>query len=356
MRSSESKSTNTHGPAGRFIPGSILPTFRLLVTVLALTFTGLIACARPSSDDPLPSEGLETSKLDRTIDTTNIRQPAPLSLRSNQPARRLRDAYQFDAPDAALELDKSLREISGLTVIDEAHLGVIQDEKGKVYKIRIEDGEIIGEERFEDDGDYEDIERVGEIYYVLRSDGDLFETGDWPLKEKDTRKHETWLSAKFDTEGLAYDPAGKRLLIACKEFPGDHLKGTRTVYAFDLATKKLGPEPVYVIRTDQIEAAAPDHPLNQAIRKLAAPLFDLNDFKPSAIALHPRTGHLFVVSSVRKLLVALNSESEMEAIWELPEKLFPQPEGIAFLPNGDLMISNEGGGNHATLLRYNYRN
>jgi hypothetical protein len=36
----------------------------------------------------------------------------------------------------------------------------------------------------------------------------------------------------------------------------------------------------------------------------------------------------------------------------LPAALYPQPEGIAFLPDGTLFISNEGPSGAATLLRF----
>jgi hypothetical protein len=40
---------------------------------------------------------------------------------------------------------------------------------------------------------------------------------------------------------------------------------------------------------------------------------------------------------------------------KLNPELFNQPEGIAFLNNGDMLISNEGGPGNATLLRFNYK-
>ena len=52
---------------------------------------------------------------------------------------------------------------------------------------------------------------------------------------------------EYDTEGLAYDAANHRLLIACKEFPGKDLKGYKAIYAFDLKQKRLLPEPTFKI-------------------------------------------------------------------------------------------------------------
>ena len=39
----------------------------------------------------------------------------------------------------------------------------------------------------------------------------------------------------------------------------------------------------------------------------------------------------------------------------LPEHLFPQPEGLAFFPDGTLFIANEGVNGPATLLRFDER-
>ena len=266
----------------------------------------------------------------------------------------IQEAYSFEKPDALFELSNDLREISGITIFDDEHLAAIEDERGKIYRVSMSSGEIIEDDRFEDDGDYEDIVRVGNIFYVLRSDGDIFEAPGWPVKKKDTVKHETILESRHDTEGLAYDAANNRLLIACKEYAGKNVKGKRAIYAFDLATKEVDPEPAFLVDLQLVEQSKPDHPLNSAVRRLVAPLSNIDGFKPSAIALHPITGHLFILSSVRKLLVALNPSGDLDAVWELPEKTSVQPEGLTFLPNGDLFISNEGNGQKANLLRFNY--
>ena len=156
----------------------------------------LIACGhKPETDSSQTALQSSTPSVSNTPDTLETMPPP-----AHREQASLAEAYQFDRPDAVIELDKELREISGLTIFDDQHLGAIQDEKGIMYKIDLDTGEIVGRERFADDGDFEGIERVGDIFYVLRSDGDLFEPGTWPLKHKETVKHETLLSSKYDTE------------------------------------------------------------------------------------------------------------------------------------------------------------
>ena len=287
-------------------------------------------------------------------DSAKVYGPAMAIIPASHINQSIQDAYSFQNEDAFVKLKGELEEISGITPFDSTHLAAIQDEKGKIYILEMETGKIVEEDRFDDDGDYEDVVLIDGIFYVLRSDGDVFETSGWPAKRDDTIKYETLLESKHDTEGLAYDAANNRLLIACKEFPGKDLKGKKAIYAFDLDTKEVDPTPAYLIDLSLIATAQPDNPVNRFVRRLTSPVTDMSGFKPSAIGIHPITQHIFVLSSVRKLLLAMDQQGTVEAIWELPEDNFHQPEGIAFLPTGDLFISNEGRGGKANILRFNY--
>ncbi len=262
--------------------------------------------------------------------------------------------YTFDRPDALFRLPNSLREISGLTVLDDQTLGAVQDEKGKLYLLNIHTGEVEDDPRFDKDGDYEGLARVGDRVFVLRSNGTLYEITNWRAKKLETVKHKTFLGAKHDTEGLAYDATNARLLIACKEFAGKGLKNRKAIYAFDLETETLLDEPVFTIDTRAFTEQTDAGGINDQIRRAVQPAIDLSGFKPSALGLHPITGELYVLSSVRKALVVLNAEGMITAVWVLPKKRFRQPEGLAFLPNGDLFIASEGSGKKAVLMRFNY--
>ena len=265
--------------------------------------------------------------------------------------------YSFEHPDAVFELPKSLSEISGLTLLDDRHLGAIHDESDKLFVIDLAKGEVkekhdIGRER-----DYEGIERVGSEIYVLSSGGVIYEIRDWPNNKRISEKYETNLDMGHDTEGLAYDAVSRRLLIACKEYPGKGMKGYKAIYAFDLANKKLIPEPLFKIDLVQADEAAKTGRVGPAgIKKEVSWWKRKKEIKPAALAVHPLTGQLFVISSTKRRLIILNTDGSLAAAFKLPKKHFAQPEGMAFLPNGDLFISNEQANRKsATLLRFNYR-
>ena len=261
--------------------------------------------------------------------------------------------YDFSSPDAEFKLDNDLVEISGLTLFDENHLAAIQDEHGKFYLIEIETGEISAVYRFAGKDDYEGIAMAGERLFALRSDGQIREIKNYDTDNPDSDKIETQLHSKCDAEGLAHDVAGNRLLIACKEHPGKGLKRQRAVYALDLESLELSDRPVFTIPTKEVQL--PDGSANEAVRDLMYPLVDLDGFKPSALAVHPITNDVFVLSSVLKILVVLDKDGGIRTLIPLDKDMFEQPEGMAFLPNGDLFLSSEGVKKKARLVRINYR-
>ena len=222
-------------------------------------------------------------------------------------------------PVAVITLPSELRELSGLTLLNDSTLGAIQDEEGILYDISLATGRVTGRSRFHGAGDFEGIERAGATIYALQSDGDVFVLDE---DRKDAQKFETPLGSDADTEGLAFDAASNSLFIACKEEPGDGLEDVRAVYAFDLSTNTLGPRPVLILLLD--------------------PDLGLRNFKPSALTYHSKTGWWLMTSSTTQQLAALDSTGQLVGIWDLPASVLPQPEGLAVLPRGDLLIGSEG--------------
>ena len=240
--------------------------------------------------------------------------------------------YALDRPDAAFALPPELQEISGLTALGDAHLGAVQDEDGVLYVLDRETAQVVARHPFHDDGDYEGIEAVGEAVWVLRSDGTLYEVTERPDGTRARTRYGTPLGRACDAEGLGYDAAGGRLLIACKEEPGPELGRVRAIYGFALGQKRLSSPPAALLDRRRLDGAG--------------------SFKPSAVAVHPRSGRIYVISSVRKALAVLEPDGRLVAALALPDRLYPQPEGLAFFPDGTLFIASEGGAGAATLLRF----
>lgn len=247
--------------------------------------------------------------------------------------------YQLNEPGPLWKLPAELVEISGLSIIDNQRLACVQDEKGIVYIFNLKAGKVESEIDFGDDGDYEGIEIIENDAWVLKSNGTLYKVTDYLKKaEPDVKKYTTALSGKNNAEGLAYDPVNKSLLIACKGFPFLDEKngsGYKAIYSFNLETKLLDSEPFLLINLDTIGYYKGDE-----------------TFQPSGIAIHPVTGDVFILGAAGNLLLVLSKKGEILAMIKLKSKIFPQPEGICFSPDGTLYISNEGAGREGTILEF----
>jgi len=141
--------------------------------------------------------------------------------------------YDLNNPAKTFKLPKDLNEISGLVYHKDQTLLAVQDEKGLIFAINSENGEIGRTYDFGKDGDYEGITLVGDHAWILKSNGNLIR-----LKKLEDdapgKVFKTHLSTANDTEGLAYDAVNNRLLVVCKESPGKGIKKAKAIYAFDL--------------------------------------------------------------------------------------------------------------------------
>ena len=66
-------------------------------------------------------------------------------------------------------------------------------------------------------------------------------------------------------------------------------------------------------------------------------------FNPSAIAIHPQSHNIYLLSTKdNKCMAVYNREGKLIAFQKIDKDLMPQPEGICFSPDGKLYISSEG--------------
>ncbi len=270
--------------------------------------------------------------------------------------------YQLNKPDTSFKLVYDLKEISGLSMTrDEQQLLAVNDEQGVIFYISPETGKVEKKVKFGKMNDYEGIEAVKREIYVTKSNGTILEVKDVGRPLQVTESFPTFLKNENDVEGLGYDAVSNSLLLACKgkAGEGDDLKKSRTIYAFDLKTKELKPEPLLVIKRATIEAFLNSEEQKSrwmnywkefTIEQLA------KAFAPSAIALHPKTRNRYILSSSGKLLVVLNSKGEILQIEKLDDTLMRQPEGLCFRSDGTMFISSEGRGAKARLLVFKPEN
>lgn len=233
--------------------------------------------------------------------------------------------YDLDKP-SHVKLKDELDEISGIFYYPkDTSVFAINDEAGYLYKIYLRDKVEIARWRFSDGADYEDICLVDSTFYALHSNADLTIFKITSPETVDAVEVKSPFSGKNDFETLYYDATLDKLILICKDCKQDD-NGSVSAFSFDRETKNYSSTPAYQIKAEEVlQNTEPKE----------------KKFKASAAAIHPITKELYVISSVNKALVVAETTGKIKKIIPLDPKLFKQPEGITFSPEGHLLISNE---------------
>ena len=244
------------------------------------------------------------------------------------------------------ELPSDLKEISGISFLSDEIVLAIQDELGILYQYSLKDKKILKQLEFGKPDDYEDLVRVNNDVYIVISNGSVIQIKNFQSANPAITKFKTALTKENDIEGLAYEPAKNRLLLATKANGMDTDEETKEIYAFDLASMKLLSTPAYTIRLDEIESYFKGDALVESSKKFLKALGNRNIdkvFRPSAITVNPQSNQIFVLSSINNLIAVLTPEGKLDKIIQFEGKEHKQPEGLAFTEGRKLFVSNEAG-------------
>ena len=310
--------------------------------------------------DPADTKSLLPPRGAEKVVHANAESPSPLAAMftgDTQPPHGNLDggpapsawAYALASPDRTYELPAALNEISDLAIsADSKSLWAVTDELGTVYRIDIADGGIAESHDFGPRGDYEALEQTNGNLVVGASDGLLFLLGG---QDGGVRTVDTTLGPACNMEGMAYDPTRRKVLLVCKTEMPKLPKGRKSfaIYAMNVETNAIVREPVIVLPRQAIDDYVGTHGNDPSLKSNMG-----EEFAPSAIAVHPKTGQLYILSARGAMLVVLEATGTVARVSGLNPIMHPQPEGIAFDAQGTMFISNETRGAHAML--YSYQN
>lgn len=311
-----------------------------LVLSLALLLGAAVALASGcGSDDPAPAAEGPTGRDGPVTD---------------------RLVFDLERPTARHMLATDLTELSGLAPLGDNRVAAVQDELGVIFVIDLGDGRILSRHRFGPDGDYEALAAHGDTLYALRSDGRLSaiplpvlsSSGETDSAEALAPTRRLPLPGGCDAEGLAVESG--RWFAACKEdVTNSDLPG---IHAFDGAAGTRSER--FLLGADSLRGLleAGERDRNRLLRRLRS-LFvgPMEGFRPSALAIEPGTGNLWVLSAVPPAVGVVSPTGRLLAARSLPRPMYPQPEALTFLPGGDLVIGSEGDGGPAPLYRFRRR-
>ena len=256
------------------------------------------------------------------------------------------------APSLRVTLPAELREVSGLAVDSTGRLFAHGDEEGRVFEIEPSTGKVLKSfalapgatqmdlgKKPKDGvvaGDFEDLAIAGGRFFMVTSGGVLLEFGEG---EDGTQVpftvHPTGLGETCEVEGLAHDPASQSLLLLCKEMREESQRDRLEIFGWPLRDQRLEERPRSVTTFSAL-----------------APVTGAKEFNGSALAIVPGGRSLAIVAGPQRLFAEVAPDGKPLGGGALQREGLPQPEGMAFLPDGTLLISSEGGKGEATVSAY----
>ena len=263
--------------------------------------------------------------------------------------------FDFHNPDATYVMDYKLQEISGLAYDSNTKQFLTHnDEYGHIHTLD-KNFDYKVSEKWAKKGDYEAIETDDNNVYFLKSNGTILICN---KAEKTMDSHKTQLKTKNETEGLCFDYKSKNiLLLACKGLPlkkpGEEMNtADKCVYAYNLSTKTLDPNPFLTISDASLleYSQHKEKEGNNSRYKLGK---NVKNFAPSGVAVDPMTGDYYIISAKESLVAIYDTNKKLKTLASFNKKIMPQPEGITFDESGHLYIATEGKSKSGKVFKFN---
>jgi len=207
-------------------------------------------------------------------------------------------------------LDNDLMELSGLALLNEHTFIAVQDEKGILYHLNKNNGDIIAQNKFKKKGDFEGVAIVSpNEFYAVTSDGELYRISSLG-SEKISKKIKG-----VEIEGLCYDQKKHKLLLAVKRGEDKYIR----VLGFDLGSMQWDQEDDVRLQKDKLT----------------------KQFHCSGITLDSK-GNYFLLSHRSKQLLILDDTKKVVQLIDLTPFGMYQPESILIENDTYLYIGSEG--------------
>jgi uncharacterized protein YjiK len=308
------------------------------------TFSGLLGVgllASAACGEGRPADGDGSSPRPATTSGEGAAKPStPVGIDLGSP------------PASQVRLPAEVREISGLAVTADGRVFAHGDEDATIYQLDARSGQVTKQFTLAatgDDpdlgkkggggrlaGDFEDIAVVGDRFFLVSSNGVLLEFAEGEADGSvPYRAYPTGLEDVCEVEGLAHDPSTESLLLLCKTMRDKSERQQVAVYAWSLADRTLGDKPHLAV------------PWSALARVTGG-----KGFNGSALAVTPGGRSLLMVAGPQQLFAEVGSDGTPLRGGAMDKGTHPQPEGLAFLPDGALLVASEGGKGEAVLAHY----
>lgn len=228
-------------------------------------------------------------------------------------------------------LPNVLDEISAQEWVGNNTLATVQDEDGVIYYYDLEASEIVRELKFGEAGDYEGLTQDDTHFWAIESNGTLYKFEKAESGEIEAEQVKLDFESGNDIEGLTYRDGKLLISVKNKNLVKDD-ETNKSIYAYDPNSNLMETNPVMKINYND--------PAFQVLHESNPDQY----IRPSDIAIHPRTGEIYVLDAEVPKLLILENDGKIKKLYQLDPAEFFQPEGICFSDSGRVFISNEGKG------------
>lgn len=259
------------------------------------------------------------------------------SISPAQPPAALQSDFAAE-PVQQWRLPPALSEISGLAVTADGRLFAHDDERAVIYQIDPTQGRLASSFAVgaPEAGDFEGLAVTPDgVFWLVTSTGELlsFRQGEDGARVNFER-FDSGLRDICEVEGLAYLSADESLILACKRMESSSMRDQIHLYVW----RPGSPASLWrsIPERDVTEAAG------------------VSDFQPSSVEIDASTGAFLVLSARDGAAAWFNANGSLRNAWALSDE-HTQAEGLTLLPNGRLVIADEGARRGALLSIYEPR-
>lgn len=254
------------------------------------------------------------------------------------PAAENAAAAGLGAPTDSFALPAALAEISGLAPAASGRVLAHGDERAVAFEIDLASGRIVRTLPFGPgtlSGDFEGIAVAGGRLSLVTSAGRILQrplaAGSGPAPR--AVAVDTGAGRRCEIEGLAPAARPGSFLLLCKRMALKAEDGRLRIYEW-----------------------SPGEALKVAVDLAAAEAAPgAKELRPSDLFRDPATGRLLVLESRNRVVIVLDSGGRPLGVLHLDRQRHPQPEALALLEDGRLVIGDEAAGGKGRIAVYRPR-
>lgn len=236
---------------------------------------------------------------------------------------------ETNAGETSYNLPDQLTEVSGLAVAGRDSVFTHNDEYAIIYEYRLSDGQqlrafALGDPTLE--GDFEGIATDQGRVFLVTSDGLIYSMLPGQNGERVQYKvYDSGIGPRCEIEGLSRAPTPGELLLMCKRFRNDTKVPLLEIYRWRIGQENAENEPFLSI------------PLEGMLEKK-----ERGDFRPSGLEYDAACQQFYIVSARNRLVLVLDATGKLLGKRKFKSSRHPQTEGITVMPDGRLVMTDEG--------------